>query len=140
MVATPVHPRWRGERGVGKPRDVPAIGSSPLARGTPYAADVVLANERFIPAGAGNANIISQQVADGTVHPRWRGERCSRGIPVIAETGSSPLARGTLGAAETVTQRGRFIPAGAGNAPDRDTVTYTVTVHPRWRGERPPPR
>ncbi len=52
-------------------------------------------------------------------------------------TGSSPLARGTL---EQEARKGgffRFIPAGAGNAGVWGHLRLILSVHPRWRGERP---
>ncbi len=70
-----------------------------------------------------------------TVYPRWRGEH-SRWLPnVMAGRGLSPLARGTLCAGDAAAQRGRFIPAGAGNTTKAFTQNGGGTVYPRWRGE-----
>ncbi len=49
------------------------------------------------------------------VHPRWRGEHIYEHMGSKGETGSSPLARGTLGEGGELQADYRFIPAGAGN-------------------------
>ncbi len=50
-----------------------------------------------------------------TVYPRWRGEHeAISKTPAIA-AGLSPLARGTPGVERQMTEKERFIPAGAGN-------------------------
>ena len=69
---------------------------------------------RFIPAGAGNTGLFFL----GRV-----------------KNGSSPLARGTPGAALMVLAQFRFIPAGAGNTLPRMALPAHRSVHPRWRGE-----
>ncbi len=54
--STTVHPRWRGEHiSSGAPEKV-ADGSSPLARGTQRVPGWLVADGRFIPAGAGNTH------------------------------------------------------------------------------------
>ena len=50
-------------------------------------------------------------------------------------TGSSPLARGTLGPLLSPCILGRFIPAGAGNTSPVSSRSGRRSVHPRWRGE-----
>ena len=69
------------------------------------------------------------------VYPRWRGEHRGRLRRGTAETGLSPLARGTHGTVCDLPDARRFIPAGAGNTP-HDIQEYTnIPVYPRWRGE-----
>ena len=54
----------------------------------------------------------------------------------VTETdGSSPRARGTLGALTSRIGKIRFIPAGAGNTDAGWRSTMKTTVHPRGRGE-----
>ena len=48
------HPRSRGEHGFRKVVQAGDDGSSPLARGTPYAALTIDGSARLIPARAGN--------------------------------------------------------------------------------------
>ncbi len=52
-----------------------------------------------------------------------------------ANTGLSPLARGTLHGFGFLFDGRRFIPAGAGNTYIRAKNKATATVYPRWRGE-----
>ncbi len=155
---SPVHPRVRGERG---PLVCPLIswlGSSPRARGTPCRRVVHAAQLRFIPACAGRT--LGQRRTDGIsarfipacagnaatpkavtiitpVHPRASGERLSTKSRKGGKPGSSSRARGTRDAAHQFADRGRFIPAHAGNAASRRVALTTCSVHPRARGERP---
>ncbi len=138
-----VHPRWRGEHegraGPQRPhhRVIPAgagnalamaawacvsHGSSPLARGTRDVAGRGQRAVRFIPAGAGNTAAQGCGCRARTVHPSWRGEHLRASAAQSLPDGSSPLARGTRGAARCCRRRGRFIPAGAGNTPLRPTA------------------
>ena len=50
--------------------------------------------------------------------------------------GSSPLARGTARQGACGHAVLRFIPAGAGNRPERCQLFAAYPVHPRWRGEQ----
>ncbi|SUD58844.1 Domain of uncharacterised function (DUF2825) [Ectopseudomonas oleovorans] len=113
--STTVHPRWRGEHIGHDARRPFRAGSSPLARGTRSLRFAILAAIRFIPAGAGNTAQARFDTANGTVHPRWRGEHSW--APQIVPLGV------------------RFIPAGAGNTSRADQGCLFQPVHPRWRGE-----
>ena len=70
-------------------------GLSPLTRGTRKPGQRHSGPLRFIPAGAGNTQLLSLDRCVPAVYPRWRGEHLnlSHGIP--AQYGLSPLARGT---------------------------------------------
>ncbi len=131
----PVHPRWRGEHTKDGYECRQTDGSSPLARGTLDCCGRAIRQSRFIPAGAGNTHTTSTWRAMGSVHPRWRGEHQFNVSDVYCNSGSSPLARGTLGDAPPRPVQKRFIPAGAGNTSVPGWNKPPRTVHPRWRGE-----
>ena len=115
-------------------------------------------SRRFIPAGAGNTNVIQWLAASSSVYPRWRGnthiasheERCRTVYPrwrgehsltafcIAFSCGLSPLARGTQQIANIFAIQPRFIPAGAGNTISRPATTSDSSVYPRWRGEHTP--
>ena len=61
----PVYPRWRGELEVAVLLNLPRVGLSPLARGTP--------NHKF------------SQKAWATVYPRWRGELTKHNLLLIID-------------------------------------------------------
>ena len=75
--ARSVHPRSRGEHGIGDYRPRFGRGSSPLARGTRCAGRRHLCGRRFIPARAGNTSMASSRQTRRTVHPRSRGEHAA---------------------------------------------------------------
>ena len=134
-VRLAVHPRWRGEHIFRSPLRDASGGSSPLARGTPHVALNVELAARFIPAGAGNTQAPKASKTRSAVHPRWRGEHRYKCRECGGTSGSSPLARGTLGHPACSGWLRRFIPAGAGNTCLRVGFAHHSAVHPRWRGE-----
>ena len=69
-----------------------------------------------------------------------RGERAFCACCGTGVYGSSPHARGTQVGKVAHDHIARFIPACAGNAAGRESRACPRTVHPRMRGERPPPR
>jgi len=115
---------------------VVARGSSPRARGTLGQRPDALIAQRFIPAGAGNADMELPGWMMSRVHPRGRGERVSICLHFDCSDGSSPRARGTLPRYRSASLPQRFIPAGAGNALILGSMRQDMTVHPRGRGER----
>ena len=96
IICSPVHPRLRGELRFHLLGARFLIGSSPLARGTRLNTLGSRFFRRFIPACAGNSNIL-------------------RVYPQIS-AGSSPLARGTPVDTPDGSPVIRFIPACAGNS------------------------
>ena len=109
------HPRSRGEHigtGAAACRD---WGSSPLARGTLKVTNEVATGRGLIPARAGNTRSISRRATALWAHPRSRGEHVKERMNATAESGSSPLARGTRGFPFAVIQLSGLIPARAGN-------------------------
>ncbi len=135
---TAVHPRWRGEHGAHAQANAAVAGSSPLARGTQGVDAAGGAQQRFIPAGAGNTACSSAGARVPAVHPRWRGEHRIGVRPSERYSGSSPLARGTPTWTHSHPAESRFIPAGAGNTRSAHPPPLPTPVHPRWRGEHSP--
>ncbi len=131
-----VHPRVCGER-AGLPRPgARDRGSSPRVRGTLSTLTVPSNGNRFIPACAGNAFVLTRFTPFPAVHPRVCGERCRHQNFRPQPVGSSPRVRGTL---RDFPQLGcviRFIPACAGNASASALQTSKAPVHPRVCGER----
>ena len=135
-LGTAVHPRPCGEqRKPGACLHV-SSGSSPPVRGT------VLINRknsciiRFIPARAGNSNIVIQRRCAQAVHPRPCGEQCDRLEANVSNFGSSPPVRGTAKTQPMPRALHRFIPARAGNSSLRSPPEHTEPVHPRPCGEQ----
>ena len=110
-----VYPRWRGEHCNSLISDLPRLGLSPLARGTPVPGRGCISILRFIPAGAGNTRWIRVLHSTAAVYPRWRGEHSSCNSCANSISGLSPLARGTQISVPASSVLLRFIPAGAGN-------------------------
>ena len=130
-----VYPRWRGE--LDRTASVVSSGSglSPLARGTRAHGIQSRVSARFIPAGAGNTASATAAPMTTSVYPRWRGEHEMLVSGNAADTGLSPLARGTLSPMREARAISRFIPAGAGNSDQSGLYRLARTVYPRWRGE-----
>ncbi len=114
-LASPVHPRMRGEHARAACFAIPDCGSSPHARGTLTWGQWQHHNGRFIPACAGNTCWPLSPPRTGPVHPRMRGEH--EGVQDLCggNGGSSPHARGTRDLLERPWHAHRFIPACAGN-------------------------
>ena len=73
-----------------------ANGSSPRVRGTHVFHGAGRRDDRFIPAGAGNADDAASLPIVAAVHPRGCGERRLRCVSMPTSGGSSPRVRGTL--------------------------------------------
>ena len=101
------------------------VGSSPLARGTLcyYKLHGVLT--RLIPARAGNTERYRSPAEGAAAHPRSRGEHFSRFAAYLTNSGSSPLARGTLSEKTLRSPAARLIPARAGNT-NRIGVSFSM--------------
>ena len=90
-------------------------GSSPRVRGTRPAAGAARRSHRFIPARAGNTEIVTATLLIPSVHPRACGEHDKRPPLARPTGGSSPRVRGTQQVVAITVTNGRFIPARAGN-------------------------
>ena len=71
------------------------LGSSPHARGTPWAVLVCVLARGIIPACAGNTSVNSLVMPLTRDHPRMRGEHWDASKTTSSAMGSSPHARGT---------------------------------------------
>ena len=109
------HPRSRGEHVVVLGQNHAAVGSSPLARGTPLNVFRKAGSARLIPARAGNTLARGVLLIRVSAHPRSRGEHPSQTPKASSVPGSSPLARGTLMSIAISHINRRLIPARAGN-------------------------
>ena len=135
MAQKPVHPRLRGEHPLRGAWSPPSPGSSPPTRGTLAAKVLGWTQSRFIPAYAGNTDRWRAILPVQAVHPRLRGEHGSIVQASYQWSGSSPPTRGTRLRLQCGDQRGRFIPAYAGNTSTSRWPRSTSAVHPRLRGE-----
>ena len=116
-VHGPVHPRGCGEHGECGNAITVTSGSSPRVRGTHGLARHHAAENRFIPAGAGNTVRPASMPSTEAVHPRGCGEHDVVVVVWPNRVGSSPRVRGTRMGQGAERERPRFIPAGAGNTP-----------------------
>ena len=89
----------------------------------------------LIPARAGNTQKTHPVRVGLGAHPRSRGEHCSEGRSVREVSGSSPLARGTLGIRKWIKAPRGLIPARAGNTVNWRLIMAGKRAHPRSRGE-----
>ena len=108
------HPRSRGvyaEQSVVPPCQ---MGSSPLARGLPDATAATPRTTGIIPARAGFTRTSRCEGRRRRDHPRSRGVYERLPITLVAEWGSSPLARGLRGPVRRVRAGPGIIPARAG--------------------------
>ncbi len=129
------HPRSRGEHGPRSRTSRPRTGPSPLARGTPKAAQSEVGDYRTIPARAGNTNHHGTHPPAHPDHPRSRGEHEGRIGGRAHDQGPSPLARGTLLDLAVRQQARGTIPARAGNTNAGVRTAFQPGDHPRSRGE-----
>ena len=96
---------------------------------------VAVADQRLIPARAGNTNSTLRGCSAVTAHPRSRGEHCQL-LPFRSlQVGSSPLARGTPDYGVRENPCARLIPARAGNTRFCGRGRVLPPAHPRSRGE-----
>ena len=112
-----------------------SAGSSPRGRGTRRRDRRRRRIRRFIPARAGNTENDGKQRDQQTVHPRAGGEHSNRIRKRTCACGSSPRGRGTPRLGGRLRGRRRFIPARAGNTPDKLPGLQKTAVHPRAGGE-----
>ena len=155
-IAGEDHPRMRGEHSTPIERQFASQGSSPHARGPPWALVIAGVLMGIIPACAGSTGRICSSLESAWDHPRMRGEHNVRRYPHVQPLGSSPHARGAQSGIVFVQATNGIIPACAGSThADRNRIltkhgssphargalTQTETAfsqstdHPRMRGE-----
>ena len=108
------HPRSRGVYRVDRPLRAGRLGSSPLARGLRGEDRPGVLDQRIIPARAGFTYLHAHQPHCLPDHPRSRGVYLGAFHECVAETGSSPLARGLPPVVGDACDRPGIIPARAG--------------------------
>ncbi len=134
----PVHPRGCGEQLRPTHGMSNRAGSSPRVRGTEGPSECLPYPHRFIPAGAGNSQVVGAPPAEEPVHPRGCGEQNAVTRERLFTNGSSPRVRGTVTHRIRDNRARRFIPAGAGNSHAPCRHGHCPPVHPRGCGEQLP--
>ena len=130
-----VHPCACGEHSTSSSVHGRQPGSSPRMRGTRLALRGVACRPWFIPAHAGNTPGRIVSIVRKTVHPRACGEHTPPCFWRLSFAGSSPRMRGTQMLHQLRPERGRFIPAHAGNTSCPSNPLRPGAVHPRACGE-----
>ena len=111
-------------------------GSPPLARGTARLRGSDVVSCGITPACAGNSRAAHQSRGHGGDHPRLRGEQRNCPAHKLSDTGSPPLARGTVAAFLCSVHLLRITPACAGNSILIIGRKNGKRDHPRLRGEQ----
>ena len=114
-IAGEDHPRMRGEHSTPIERQFASQGSSPHARGAPWALVIAGVLMGIIPACAGSTGRICSSLESAWDHPRMRGEHSAACSNFLLQQGSSPHARGAQGHGRRLRARGGIIPACAGS-------------------------
>ena len=135
-MTPPVHPRACGEQASNLSPAATVTGSSPRLRGTDIRFLWRCRCSRFIPAPAGNSKLFLIVLLDSSVHPRACGEQSFTSHENNSSHGSSPRLRGTVLCRLCLMCSYRFIPAPAGNSPERAAFWFGEQVHPRACGEQ----
>ena len=130
-----VHPRVCGEHLPSPFQLLCPPGSSPRMRGTRTPLIQSDWKGRFIPAYAGNTPSQGTGTITVPVHPRVCGEHSPFQADRVSVAGSSPRMRGTRQGGNEILERGRFIPAYAGNTSFSRFRAEFPAVHPRVCGE-----
>ena len=128
------HPRSRGVYSTDSPTRIRIVGSSPLARGLRQSARASTSTSRIIPARAGFTARPGWRPCRVRDHPRSRGVYEALSASDATDKGSSPLARGLLSQALTVSEEVGIIPARAGFTSTTVRLSSRDQDHPRSRG------
>ena len=112
-------------------------GSSPLARGLPFAPPIPACPQRIIPARAGFTRSEEARQPSAWDHPRSRGVYVRAIITRCVSSGSSPLARGLRDHYPRARPAAGIIPARAGFTVLVRAMGVAPADHPRSRGVYP---
>ena len=129
------HPRMGGEHDRDRAPAARSDGSSPHGRGTCRNRRGYGPVRRVIPAWAGNIDSRSCCGGIRSGHPRMGGEHAGPTARQWNPCGSSPHGRGTLGLHHWDAEKGRVIPAWAGNMSLFKARSNASAGHPRMGGE-----
>ncbi len=110
-------------------------GSSPRARGAQNPEPTFEGDPGLIPASAGSTGLPAMCRYLRWAHPRERGEHALLRVPVLAQEGSSPRARGARLLLFRQLPAEGLIPASAGSTGIGDGAGDPEKAHPRERGE-----
>ncbi len=132
-----VHPRSRGAAPPLPYTKQPALGPSPLTRGSPAAPPTPQPEAGSIPAHAGQPARPSRLWTAPGVHPRSRGAAVMVRTTPSRREGPSPLTRGSPFQALAGAARRGSIPAHAGQPHLSQRREPQRGVHPRSRGAAP---
>jgi len=135
MQANAVHPRVCGEHIDKGMTLVNSGGSSPRVRGTRAQWRLTVRRSRFIPACAGNTELVICAAVKVPVHPRVCGEHIIGASQCGHCCGSSPRVRGTLVGTADRQAAARCIPARAGHTAARSPQPRPPPVHRLVCGE-----
>ena len=128
------HPRSRGVYRFHHFVTIDGSGSSPLARGLPWAHESDFDTAGIIPARAGFTWRNKAHIGNMEDHPRSRGVYGDVHVADLSGVGSSPLARGLPAGDLYSVGLQRIIPARAGFTPMRCRPIRGSWDHPRSRG------
>ena len=134
-VATPEHPRVRGDDRCSITSSIGAQGTPPRARGRPPAPKSETPSLGNTPACAGTTNdqdLNRDWIAE---HPRVRGDDVRVGAVVVDDRGTPPRARGRRGRRDRRDQQVRNTPACAGTTSAMVSFMSAAPEHPRVRGD-----
>ncbi len=132
--ASKVDPRGGGGDNVINLGDAAKSGGSPRGRGRQAILAACARRYGWIPAGAGETQLVEHLVYTERVDPRGGGGDAARGPHRLDQAGGSPRGRGRRDAAISRAKLFGWIPAGAGETWASSTSASRWRVDPRGGG------
>ena len=130
----PDHPRACGANSASNEAAMTRFGSSPRMRGKRMVAGIWQTGRRIIPAHAGQTPPSTTRDTCRPDHPRACGANVMGASGEACKVGSSPRMRGKHLGADRFNQRGRIIPAHAGQTFPQLFCPVFCSDHPRACG------